>query len=245
MAHLFPDVLFGEAPQTIKQHSGKLQTQVRTFHDVLGHDICLVAQSVLATSSDPNARAPVFFSSGWGKGVKIEFQWIKDEEPGFFGKFFAGPNAFKEKQGPKGWGYSGLKVVNSDDSYKYHLKPATDVSSGKDFDLTKSYPMRLWEGYIEGKDCLNRFKVPDRQNGISMTEDSDKAWHQYDNKWHIRPVSVGSNNFYFEGVEGGYDGAVLVTGWNDNELEWRKGLDLRLGFDTRVDRAYFQLRPAS
>jgi hypothetical protein len=238
MARLTPDVLFGEAPQTILRHSEKLAAQVTAFYNVLGHDISLVAQSVLATSGNPDSRAPIIWSSGWGAGIKSELQWIPDEELGFFGKLIRGPNAFKERVGPHGWGYSGLKVQNGSERYKYDLQVTTEVSA-KSFDLTKSYPMRL----CEGSKCLTRFRVPDRQNGICMQEDSDyyRSRGQDDNKWHIRPVAVGSNNFYFEAVDGGYSGAVLVTGWNQNELEWRKDVDLRLGFDSRVDRAYFQL----
>tara|TARA_R110002003_G_scaffold878_9_gene21738 strand:- start:154 stop:855 length:702 start_codon:yes stop_codon:yes gene_type:complete len=230
MARLTPDVLFGSAPQTILRHSEKLAAQVTAFYAVLGHDISLVAQSLLATSSTADARAPVIFSSGWGAGIKTSLQWIPDEELGFFGKLIRGPNAFKERVGPHGWGYTGLKAQDGAERFKYDLQVATDVSAAR-FDLAKSYPMRL----CEGAECVTRFRVPDRQHGIRMQRDSD------DGKWYIRPVAVGSNNFYFEAVDGGYAGAVLVTGWNQNELEWRKDVDLRLGFDSRVDRAYFQL----
>lgn len=189
MAHLSPDVLFAEAPQTIKKHIGKLTAQVRAFYDALGHDICQVAQSVLATAGNPNARAAVAWSCGWDAGIKPEFQWIKEEEPGFFGKLISGPNAFKTRQGPKGWGYSGLKVLN--ERHQFALQVTTDISA-KAFDVTKSYPMRLFEG----ANCVSRFRVPDRQNGICLREDSDyyRSRGQDDNKWLIEPVSVGSNS---------------------------------------------------
>ena len=245
MAHLSPDVLFGEAPQTIKHHSEKLAAQVNTFYNVLGHDICLVAQSILAAPGNPDSRIPVIWSSGWGNGIKSGMQYVKDEEVGFFGKLIRGPDAFKERIGSsKGWTYTALKVQNASERYKYLLQVTTDVSA-EGFDLTRSYPMRLWEasGPWERSECLSRFRVPDRQNGICMRPDSDyyRNAGQDDNRWYIRPVSVGSNNCYFEAVDGAFSGAVLVTGWNENELEWRKDIDLRLGFDSRVDRAYFQL----
>jgi hypothetical protein len=220
------------------RHTDKLAAQVNSFYSVVGRDICLVAQSVLAASGNP-VRAAVTFSSGWGHGIKPEYQWVPDEEPGFWGKLFGGPDAWKERQGPRGWYYTCPKRMDPSKRHKYFMT-LTDHASEKEFDLTKGYPMRLWDK----EECLTRFSVPDRQNGIRMQPRSPYYLNPGydDDKWYIRPVSVGSKNCYFEAVDSRYSKAVLVTGPNDDELVWRENVDLNTGFEGRVDRVQFQVR---
>jgi hypothetical protein len=239
MANLSAEVRdFEEAPQTIMRHTEKLTAQVSSFYSVVGRDICLVAQSVLAASGK-QVRATVTFSSGWGHGIKPDVQLVPEEELGFWGKFIGGPNAWKESTGPRGWIYTGLKRMDPSVRHKYFMA-LTDHASEKEFDLTKGYPMRLWDK----EECLTRFRVPKRLNGIRMQPRSAYYLnsHYDDDKWYIRLVSVGSKNCYFEAVDSHYPNAVLVTGPDDDELVWRENVDLSAGFEGRVDRVQFQVR---
>jgi hypothetical protein len=234
MAQLSSDILFEEAPETIKRQSEKLVGQVNAFYNVLGKDICKVAQSILSASGTKDQQAHIAWASAWGNGIQSKSQHVHRDEPGFFDKFVGGPNAWKTKIGPvfHGWNYECLFVPNSSDRQQYFLEVATNVSA-ESFDLTKSYPIRLGTHYRN--EYVTRFCVSERLNGIRMQPHSDCN----ENKWYIKPISVGSNNCYFEGV----DGAKLVVTSTINELEWRAAdkVDLNVGCEGAADRVYFQL----
>lgn len=208
MARLSPNVSFDEAPQTIKRLTEKVKEQEKAFSEAVGNNTCLLAEFSLA---EPTSRRPIVWFSGWGNGIECV---MRNTDAGAH--------------------YNVPRVRNDAGRHKYLLEVATTVSA-QNFDLSKSYPMRIWADV--GSDHIER-----SNNNLPIYMWAGAC---SDSAWYIKPISVGSDQYRFVGADGRNVNAVLVTGWNENRLEHRQNIDVKSGFDGRVDRAYFQLNPWS
>lgn len=234
ISHLCPEVQFGEAQRTIEHHIGKLKNQQAVFESVLGSDVCQMAQRALAPSDTTHNRIPVFWSSGWGKNIRINHPWTEPD-----------PNNPWELLGRLliyRTGYHTSFVQNEPGHDSYHLRLATDVSA-LNFDFSKSYPMKLWPtGCLAiNYGCITRsyLRLSGDRNGLHVIRLHDPD--EPNSKWLIKPVSVGSSYFHFQAFGGDFPQAVMVVCMQGSELEWRTDIDFPKALESIGNRAYFQL----
>ncbi|KAK0619196.1 hypothetical protein B0T14DRAFT_201819 [Immersiella caudata] len=124
------------------------------------------------------------------------------------------------------------RIRNEGGKHVYLLEVTTDVSKDN-FDVTKNYPMRIWAD--QGVDHIER---SDERLPIYMSN-----YKPHDSGWYIKPIEVGSDRYRLMAADGRWANSVLVTGWNENRLEFRYNIDVKSGFDGRPDRGYFGLVP--
>ncbi|KAK0654969.1 hypothetical protein B0T16DRAFT_450715 [Cercophora newfieldiana] len=207
MAQNTPNVAFDEAPQTIKRLSQKVAEQEQAFTNAVGKNTCDLSEFILAA---PNQRRPFIWFSGWGANIECVSR-------------LAAPLVH----------HNVPRVRTESGQHKYLLEVLTSVDP-RNFDLSKSYPMRIWAD--QGSDHIERSndRLP-----VYMWPGGFSA-----SAWFIKPISTGSNCYRFIGADGEGRGSVLITGWNENRLEYKWGIATHTGYDGRQDRAYFQLIPA-
>jgi hypothetical protein len=206
MARLSPNVSFDEAPQTIKRLTEKVKEQEKAFSEAVGNNTCLLAEYILA---EPTSWRSIAWFSGWGNGIDL----------------------VRREMSPVA-SYNVPRVRDDAERHKYLLEVTTTLSALK-FDLSKSYPIRIWADQGLGVIIRSKGRLPIFLWGGECV----------DSAWYIKPISIGSDHYRFVGADGENVNAVLVTGWNENRLEHRQDIDVKSGFDGRPDRAYFQVNP--